>query len=105
MYARTWGETTCGINGEMIVVEVDVANGKFNFEIVGLADTAVKESRERVRSAIKNSSCKFPDQHITVNLAPADLKEDGSGLISSNRAFTISLSTSLKSFFFTNPVS
>lgn len=74
MYARTWGETTCGINGEMIVVEVDVANGKFNFEIVGLADTAVKESRERVRSAIKNSSCKFPDQHITVNLAPADLK-------------------------------
>lgn len=54
MYARTWGETTCGINGEMIVVEVDVANGKFNFEIVGLADTAVKESRERVRSAIKN---------------------------------------------------
>lgn len=80
MYARTWGETTCGINGEMIVVEVDVANGKFNFEIVGLADTAVKESRERVRSAIKNSSCKFPDQHITVNLAPADLKKDGSGL-------------------------
>ena len=75
MYARTWGETTCGINGEMIVVEVDVANGKFNFEIVGLADTAVKESRERVRSAIKNSSCKFPDQHITVNLAPADLKK------------------------------
>ena len=80
MYARTWGETTCGINGEMIVVEVDVAKGKFNFEIVGLADTAVKESRERVRSAIKNSSCKFPDQHITVNLAPADLKKDGSGL-------------------------
>jgi magnesium chelatase family protein len=80
MYARTWGETTCGINGEMIVVEVDVTNGNASFEIVGLADTAVKESRERVRSAVKNTGFCFPEQHLTVNLAPADLKKDGSGL-------------------------
>ncbi len=80
MYARTWGETTCGINGEMIVVEVDVSQGNNSFEIVGLADTAVKEARERVRSAIKNTGFYVPERHITVNLAPADLKKDGSGL-------------------------
>lgn len=80
MYAKTYGETTCGINGEQIIVEVDIANGLPAFEIVGLPDTAVKESRERVRAAIKNSGYKFPMTRITVNLAPADLKKDGSGL-------------------------
>ena len=80
MYARTWGETTCGINGAMVTVEVDVTNGLPAFEMVGLPDTAVKEARERVKSAVKNSGFHFPDTHITVNLAPADLKKDGSGL-------------------------
>ena len=49
MYARTWGETTRGINGEMVTVEVDVTNGMPAFEMVGLPDTAVKEARERVK--------------------------------------------------------
>ncbi len=80
MYAKTYGETTCGINGEIIIVEVDIANGLPGFDIVGLPDTAVRESRERVKSAIKNSGFSFPTTHITVNLAPADLKKDGSGL-------------------------
>lgn len=80
MYAKAYGETTCGINGEQIIVEVDIANGLPVFDIVGLADTAVKESRERVRAAIKNSGFRFPDTRITVNLAPADLRKDGSGL-------------------------
>ena len=80
MYARTWGETTRGINGEMVAVEVDVANGLPAFEMVGLPDTAVKESKERVKAAVKNTGFYFPDTHITVNLAPADLKKDGSGL-------------------------
>lgn len=80
MYACTYGETTRGINGEMVMVEVDVTNGLPAFEMVGLPDTAVKESRERVKAAVKNSGFHFPDTHITVNLAPADLKKDGSGL-------------------------
>ena len=80
MYARTWGETTRGINGEMVTVEVDVTNGMPAFEMVGLPDTAVKEARERVKAAVKNSGFRFPDTHITVNLAPADLKKDGTGL-------------------------
>lgn len=80
MYACTYGETTRGINGELVRVEVDVTNGLPAFEIVGLPDTAIKESRERVKAAVKNSGFHFPDTHITVNLAPADLKKDGSGL-------------------------
>lgn len=80
MYACTYGETTRGINGELVRVEVDVTNGLPAFEIVGLPDTTIKESRERVKAAVKNSGFHFPDTHITVNLAPADLKKDGSGL-------------------------
>ena len=48
MYAKTFGETVCGINGEEIIVEVDISNGLPGFDIVGLPDMAVKESRERV---------------------------------------------------------
>lgn len=80
MFAKTYGETTFGISGAEITVEVDIANGLPRFDIVGLPDTAVKESRERVRAAINNSGFRFPHTHITVNLAPADLKKDGSGL-------------------------
>lgn len=80
MYAKVIGETTCGIDGEEIIVEVDIANGCPAFDLVGLLDTAVRESRERVRAAVKNSGFRFPSTRITVNLAPADLKKDGSGL-------------------------
>ena len=69
MYAKTFGETVCGINGEEIIVEVDISNGLPGFDIVGLPDTAVKESRERVRAALKNSGLMFPVTRITVNLA------------------------------------
>ena len=80
MYAKTFGETVCGINGEEIIVEVDISNGLPGFDIVGLPDTAVKESRERVRAALKNSGLMFPMTRITVNLAPANLRKDGSSL-------------------------
>ena len=60
MYAKTFGETVCGINGEEIIVEVDISNGLPGFDIVGLPDTAVKESRERVRAALKNSGLPRP---------------------------------------------
>ena len=80
MYAKTFGATICGIYGVEIIVEVDVANGLPGFEIVGLPDTAVRESRERVKAAIKNSGFHFPYTKVVVNLAPANLKKDGSGL-------------------------
>jgi magnesium chelatase family protein len=80
MYAKVYGETTVGLNGAVIIVEVDLARGLPGFDIVGLPDTAVKESRERVRTALKNSNFPFPNNKITVNLAPANLKKDGSGL-------------------------
>ncbi|SHN71963.1 YifB family Mg chelatase-like AAA ATPase [Desulfitobacterium chlororespirans] len=80
MFAAVHGMAVSGIQAHLIRVEVDVSNGLPEFSIVGLAKAAVRESRERVRSAIKNSGFDFPLQRITVNLAPADLKKDGSGL-------------------------
>jgi magnesium chelatase family protein len=80
LYAKVYGETTVGLNGALVIVEVDIARGLPGFEIVGLPDLAVKESRERVRTALKNSGFPFPQQKITVNLAPASVKKDGSGL-------------------------
>lgn len=66
-----------GINAYLIDVEVDISSGLPVFSIVGLPDTAVKESRDRVVSAIKNSGFDFPAKKITVNLAPADIKKEG----------------------------
>lgn len=80
MYAQVKSETTVGLNGIPVIVEVDLARGLPAFEIVGLPNLAVKEARERVRTALKNSGFPFPPQKITVNLAPADIKKDGSGL-------------------------
>lgn len=67
-----------GINGYIVDVEIDLSNGLPGFDIVGLPDTAVKESRERVRAAVKNSEYQFPQKRITVNLAPADIRKEGS---------------------------
>ena len=80
MYARVSGETPAGLNGAGVVVEVDIERGLPAFEIVGLPDMAIRESRERVRTALKNSGFPFPQNRITVNLAPANLRKDGSGL-------------------------
>lgn len=66
-----------GIDGYSVSVEVDISNGMPAFDVVGLPDTAVKESRERVRSALKNCGFKFPTKRITVNLAPANIKKVG----------------------------
>jgi magnesium chelatase family protein len=67
-----------GIEAKAVKVEVDIQNGLPAFEIVGLASVAIKEARERVRSAIKNSGFEFPNRKIIVNLAPADFKKEGS---------------------------
>ena len=66
-----------GIDGFTVAAEVNLASGMPMFEIVGLPDASVKESRERVRAALKNSGFIFPNGRITVNLAPADLKKEG----------------------------
>lgn len=77
MLAKVESKTVCGIEAKKVEVEVDISNGLPHFAIVGLADTAVKESRDRVISAIKNCGFKFPPKRITINLAPADLRKEG----------------------------
>ncbi|MBQ0111070.1 MAG: YifB family Mg chelatase-like AAA ATPase [Oscillospiraceae bacterium] len=67
-----------GISPYTVTVEADVSGGMFAFDIVGVPDTAVKEAKNRVRAAANNSGYSFPMSHITVNLAPADLKKEGS---------------------------
>ena len=66
-----------GIGGYLVSAEVYISNGLPGFDIVGLPDTAVKEARERVRAAVKNSGFRFPQSRVTVNLAPADTKKIG----------------------------
>lgn len=78
MVARVFSSTVVGLDGVIVEVETDILNGLPAFTIVGLADRAVDESRERVRSAIKNSGAEFPTKRITVNLAPSDLPKEGS---------------------------
>ncbi len=66
-----------GLTGYVVSVEVDISNGLPTFELVGLPDNAVRESRERVRSAIHNSNFSFPHRRLIVNLAPADVRKEG----------------------------
>ena len=80
MFAKTYGATTLGIDGRIIDVEVDVSPGLPGFELVGLPDTSVKESKERVRTAIRNSGIQLRQERVMVNLAPADVRKDSSGL-------------------------
>ncbi|MFI5283222.1 MAG: YifB family Mg chelatase-like AAA ATPase [Candidatus Dormibacterales bacterium] len=69
-----------GLEARRVEVQADIANGEVKFLLVGLAATSVKEARERVRSAIKNSGLEFPSRRLTVNLAPAELRKEGSAL-------------------------
>ncbi|HET9999959.1 MAG TPA: YifB family Mg chelatase-like AAA ATPase [Ktedonobacteraceae bacterium] len=77
MLAKVQSCAVIGLEGALVEVEIDLSNGLQAFNIVGLPDAAVNESKERVRSAIKNSGCLFPFKRITVNLAPADLRKEG----------------------------
>ncbi len=77
MLAKVSSCAVIGLAGEIVEVEVDISRGLPAFAIVGLPDTAVQEAKERVRSAIRNSGHSFPNQRITVNLAPADLRKEG----------------------------
>lgn len=77
MHAKIFSATTIGINAHPVEVEVDLANGLIQFYIVGLPDTAIKESSKRISTALKNSGIRLPAKRVTVNLAPADLKKEG----------------------------
>jgi magnesium chelatase family protein len=82
MLYKTFSAAVYGIDANIIEVEVDVSGIKTNedhFHTVGLPDAAVRESRDRVRSALRNCGYDIPPTHITVNLAPADIRKEGSG--------------------------
>jgi len=79
MLAKIMSSAVVGVDALPVTVEVDIAYGLPAFTTVGLADGAVRESRERVKAAIKNSGYDFPNRRITVNLAPADVKKEGAG--------------------------
>ncbi|MCU0248974.1 MAG: YifB family Mg chelatase-like AAA ATPase [Vicinamibacterales bacterium] len=77
MLATLLSAALAGIDGRIVRVEVDVSPGLPSFTVVGLPDTSVRESRDRVRTAIRNSDFEFPWQHITINLAPPDVRKEG----------------------------
>ncbi len=77
MIAKICSSCVIGIDAYEVVVETDTGGGLPDFHIVGLPDTAIKESRDRIKYAIKNSNFSFPSQKIIVNLAPADIKKEG----------------------------
>jgi len=79
MLFKAFSAAVFGIDAYPVEVEVDISAGLPNFTTVGLPDAAVRESRERIQSAIRNCGLEFPFQKITVNLAPADVKKEGSG--------------------------
>ncbi len=79
MLAKVHSATVEGVNGLLVEVEVDIAFGLPAFATVGLPEAAVRESKDRVKAAIKNSGYEFPAHRITVNLAPADLRKAGTG--------------------------
>lgn len=79
MYSRVFSASLLGIDAYVVDIETHLENTLPNFVLVGLPDSAVKESKERVSAAIKNSNFTFPAKKITINLAPADVRKEGSG--------------------------
>ena len=78
MYKKVYSATLFGVNAQLITVEIDISPGLLQWHIVGLPDAAIKESRQRVAAALKNSGIKIPDKKIVINLSPADIKKEGS---------------------------
>ncbi|HSL61620.1 MAG TPA: magnesium chelatase domain-containing protein, partial [Desulfotignum sp.] len=80
MIAKTSSCSLCGIDAFVVDVEVDISMGLPVFQMVGLAEASVRESKERVRAAVNNSGYRFPMDRVVVNLAPADVQKTGTGL-------------------------
>jgi magnesium chelatase family protein len=79
VFIKVFSMSIIGMESYPVFVEVDVSQGLPQFATVGLPDTSVKESRDRIKAAIKNSGYRFPRSHVTVNLAPANIKKEGTG--------------------------
>lgn len=77
MLVKTYGSAVFGIDATTITIEVNIANG-VNFSLVGLPDNAVRESHQRIKAALKNNGFNYPGKEITVNMAPADIRKEGS---------------------------
>lgn len=77
MIVKVNSAALCGLEGKGVIVEADFSNGLPSFDVVGLPDATVRESKERVRSALKNTGFEFPPKRAVINLAPADLKKEG----------------------------
>ncbi len=77
MLAKTYSYGICGLDGYLVTIEVDVSQGLPQTIIVGLPDNAIKESKERLRAAVKNSGFDFPAKRVIINLSPADIKKEG----------------------------
>lgn len=67
-----------GLDGNLVEIQTDISNGIPEFEIVGLPDVSVKEAKKRINAAIKNSNIEFPNKKILINLAPANIRKEGS---------------------------
>lgn len=79
MFVKVISMSVIGMESYPVFVEVDTSQGLPQFATVGLPDASVKESRDRIKAAIKNSGYRFPRSHVTINLAPADIKKEGTG--------------------------
>ena len=97
MYGRTISYAIAGIDAQQITVEADIKGGLYKFSIVGLPSNSIKESRDRVSAAIKNSGFRFPNHNYTVNLAPADIRKDGVALDLPTALALLSASNQFKS--------
>jgi len=79
LFVKVFSMSIVGMDSHPVFVEVDISQGLPQFATVGLPDASVKESKDRIKAAIKNSGYRFPRSHVTVNLAPADIKKEGTG--------------------------
>src|SRR5580704_8576045 len=77
MLVKTFGSAVYGVNANTITVEVNIGQG-IKFFLVGLPDNAVKESQQRIQTALKHVGYKIPGKEITINMAPADIRKEGS---------------------------
>ncbi|NGZ75521.1 YifB family Mg chelatase-like AAA ATPase [Saccharibacillus alkalitolerans] len=80
MYGKSYSACLYGVDGVIVEVEVDITNGLPQTAIIGLPDSAIREATDRVKAALKNCGFRFPNRRVTINLAPADLRKEGSSL-------------------------
>ena len=78
MLSKVKSITLNGLDGNLVEIQTDISSGIPEFDIVGLPDTTVKEAKKRIKSAINNSEIEFPNKKILINLAPANIKKEGS---------------------------